>query len=724
MRFALFLGAATAALAVPAVAFAADPDPKIAPSRDKHAGESPAVPAAEDEQDQDHGHESADSGIIVTAPYVRSQVDVLSGTSVLSGEALTRQIKPTIGDTLASLPGVSASSFGPAVSRPVLRGFQGERIRILTDGIGSIDVSNTSADHAAAINPLNADRIEVLRGPAALLFGSSAIGGVVNVIDSRIPRRIPTEAVHLDLIGNYSSASEQRSAAGHLDVPLGNGIVAHADGSYLKTGDLRTGGYLYARNVRDHALAHAIADNEPELAEEASVRGRLHNTAARTWDAAGGLSIIRDGGSLGFAVSRYESLYGVPARFDVHDHGHGGGGGHDHEDVRLNVKQTRFDVRAEVETGGLFEMLRFRGAAADYRHDEIEPDGAIGTSFFNQGWEGRVELVQADRGGWRGAIGGQFLLRDFRVEGDEKFLPQSSTQQFGLFTLQSFDLGPLKAEAGARYEHSDIRAKADVDLGNPDIARRFDAFSFSLGASYALAPGIRIGLSGSRTERAPSAEEMFANGPHAGTQAFEIGDPGFAKESSWGLEASLKGQGDGYSFALSAYHNWFRNYIYDYQTGAEIDHLPVFQYAQADARYYGLEGELSVRLARLGGFDLNTDLVGDYVHADITGEGPAPRIPALRLLGGLEAQSDRLTTRVEVERVFDQKRIAGYETPTDGYTMVNASISWKPFATKALSLTLSANNLFDVEARRHASVLKDFAPLAGRDFRISARFQL
>jgi iron complex outermembrane receptor protein len=699
------------------------------PAPDPSTTATPAAPADAPQGAQDH-HDQPSPEIVITAPYARNQTDILSGTSVVSGEKLDRDLRPTIGDTLASLPGVSASSFGPAVSRPVLRGFQGERIRILTDGIGSIDVSNTSADHAAVINPLTAERIEVLRGPAALLFGSSAIGGVVNVIDNRIPRRVPDEPVHADLTATYGSAAEERSIGGVVDLPLGGGFVAHADGSYLRTGDLRTGGYLYSRETREHALHHAEEDGDAELAEEATVRGRLPNSDARTWDVAGGLSLIRDGGSIGFAVSRYESLYGVPERFDVHadhDHeepGHDPGDGHAHEQVRLNVKQTRADVRGELKTGGFIERIRFRGAGADYRHDELEPDGAIGTSFFNKGREGRIELVQADRGGWRGAIGGQFFLRDFHVVGDEKFLPQSRTRQYGLFTLQSLDLGDVRAEAGARFERANVRAFADADLGNPDIARSFDAFSFSAGASYPIAEGIRIGLNGSRTERAPSAEELFANGPHAGTQAYEIGNPGFGKESSWGLEATLKGQREGFNFAFSAYHNWFANYIYDFQTGAEIDELPVFQYAQADARYYGVEGEISARLAQLGPFEIHADVLGDYVHATVVDTGPAPRIPAGRLLGGIEAQSDRLNTRIEVERVFGQDRIAAFETPTDGYTMVNASLSWKPFEDNPTSITLSANNMFDVEARRHASVLKDFAPLAGRDIRLTARFQL
>ena len=283
----------------------------------------------------------------------------------------------------------------------------------------------------------------------------------------------------------------------------------------------------------------------------------------------------------------------------------------------------------------------------------------------------------------------------------------------------------MKAEAGTRFEHTLVDAAADADLGNPRIERRFDSFSASLGASYPLAEGIRIGLNGSRTERAPTAEELFANGPHAGTHSFEIGDPGFGKEASWALEATLKGGGDGWSFAAAAYHNWFNGYIYDFQTGAVEDDLPVFQYAQADARYYGFEGEISARVAQIGGAEVNADLMGDYVHAEIVGEGPAPRIPPLRLLGGIEANSTHVNARFEAEHSFAQNRVAAVETTTKAHTLVNASIGWSPWGQDgAATLTLSANNIFDVEARRHASVLKDYAPLAGRDIRITARVRI
>ncbi len=660
-------------------------------------------------------HSEAPPEIIVTAPFERDRADVLSGTSVVTGTALTRDLRPSIGDTLAHQPGVSATSFGPNASRPILRGFQGERVRVLTDGIGSIDVSNTSVDHAVVINQLTADRIEVLRGPAALLFGSSAIGGVVNVVDSRIPRRVPDEAIHVDGIATYASASDERSGSTTVDVPVAGKLVFHVDGSYSKTGDLSTGGFNLSPALRLQALASADAG----VRSLAALRGTLFNSAARTWDVGAGAALITDGGNLGFNISHYDSLYGVPPRYSLDPNVVA-------EDVRLQVRQTRVDGRAEVNVGGaLLDKIRFRGSFADYKHAEIDPTGAIGTTFLNKGWEGRFELVQARRGAWQGASGVQVAIRDLNVIGAEAFVPKNTTNQTGLFTLQSFDLGPFKAELGARYEHSAIEADASTVIGSPAYSRRFDAFSGSLGASYALSPALKIGLSGSHTERAPGAEELFANGPHAGTQAFEIGDPNFVKETSNGVEATLRGEGDGYSFSLAAYQNWFENYIYEEDTGQVRDELPVFQSRQAAARYFGVEGEASVRLAQLGSYTLNLDGVGDYTRATIVGRGPVPRIPPLRLLGGLEAQADKIDARTEVEWTADQKRVAAFETPTKGYTMVNASLAWHPRGKgDRTSIVLSANNIFDVEARRHASFLKDFAPLAGRDIRVSARFAL
>jgi len=674
--------------------------------------------------------------VIVTAPIQQSETDVLQGTSVLKGEELTRDLRPSIGETLSRLPGVSATSFGPSASRPILRGFQGERIRVLTDGIGSIDVSNTSVDHAVIIDPLLSERVEVLRGPSALLFGSSAVGGVVNVIDTRIPRSVPANGYRLNGIATYGSAANERSIASAGDVAVGQHFVLHADGSYLKSDDLHIGGYALSPQARAAALSQVglpqtVAPGEEpiDFAASAAIRDTLPNSAARTWTAGVGASLITDGGSLGVSYSHYDSLYGVPIRYATEV-------GQEQEAPRLSVVQNRYDLRGEVDTGGdILSSIRIRAGHADYRHFELEEDGSVGTAFYNNGSEGRIELVQADHGGWKGASGVQYFNRIFNVVGDEAFLPRNETNQTGLFTLQQYDGGAFKAEGGVRYEFTDLTARGPSDdLRFFHGGRSFQAVSGSLGASYGITDAIRIGINASHTERAPSGEELFANGGHAGTQAYELGIPDFRLEKSWGLEGTLHVHGDRFDIDASAYYNWFQNYISENQvdqavceaaaapSGREVE-LPCFQYQQADARYYGFEADATARLFTLAGYRFNADVLGDYVHATIVDLGPVPRIPPMRVLGGIEAQGDRITARGEVEHVFEQTRIAAFETPTDAYTLVNASISLSPWGREnRTSLLFSANNIFDVDARRHPSFLKDFAPLAGRDLRVTLRF--
>jgi iron complex outermembrane receptor protein len=701
-RLTFVSGLAVAISTFPAFAQQAD---ETAPE----AAAQPVVPATVDYHSQD------DEAIVVTG-FRRNREDILAGTAVVSGETLARELRLTIGETLARQPGVSATSFGPNASRPVLRGLQGDRIRVLTDGIGSLDASSTSVDHAVAINPLTAERVEVLRGPAALLFGSAAIGGVVNVIDARIPRRVPDEAFHAEGIATYGSASDERSLNAAVDLPLGKKFVVHVDGNYSKSDDLEIGGWLLSPQLRTEAEGSPDA----EVRALAELRGKLPNSAARTWDLAAGAAYVDGDTNVGVSVNHYDSFYGIPARYSLEPGGEA-------EAPRIRIKQDRADARAEIDMGnGFVHSLRFRAGYSDYRHDELEDSGEIGTSFFSEGGEARLELVQSTRNGWGGGFGGQFFRRDFNVVGEEKFLPANTSDQLGLFTVQSLDLGALRLEAGARYEHSTISAEADPDIGNPDMKRSFDAFSGSLGGSYALSKGVRIGLNGSHSQRAPSPEELFANGPHAGTQAFQIGDPDLDIEKSWGLEATLRASGNGYGFTASLYHSWFDDYIFEQPTGEIEDDLPVFQTLQSRARYFGFEIEGSMRVATLGKYEIGLDGLADYTRATIRSDGPAPRIPPLRFLAGIEAQSDTVEGRIEVERVSRQERVALFETSTPAYMMVNASLSVQPFRKRNndTRFTISVNNLFDVDARRHASFLKDFAPLAGRDIRLTARLSL
>ena len=676
--------------------------------------------------DQTDYHASDDEEIVVTAMRRTSREDSISGVAIVRAEELAANARPGLGDSLTHTPGVSATSFGPSASRPVLRGLQGERVRVLSNGIGSIDVSNTSVDHAPVVNPLLAQRIEVLRGPQSLLFGSSASGGVVNVIDRRIPDAVPDEAIHFGAMGGYGSAANERMLAASAEVPLGGNWVSHVDGSWLKTDDLRIGGHLLTSELRATALASSLlppdpmADPEIDFAANAALTGTLPNTANRTWTAGVGLAFVTDGGNIGVAFSKYDSLYGVPVRFATEP-------GQGQEAPRIKLRQDRIDARAELVTGGgLIEKLAFRYAFGDYVHAEIEPDGAVGTTFSSTGMEARFEVIQTERGGWKGVTGTQYMNRDFNVVGEEAFLPRNSTDQIGFFTLQQWESGPLMVEGGARFEHTSQIAKPDAS--QPQFfsgERRFDAFSAAIGASYDVAPGWKVAANLSRTSRAPSAEELFANGPHAGTSAFEVGDPDLGLEKAWSAEGILRGNVEGLRFEASIFHSWYSNFVYEERTGAIEDGLPEFQIRQANARLYGFEAEAEVTLAKPGPWTVSASALVDYVHAEIDGAGAAPRIPPLRVLGGLKAASPHLDLLAEVEHVFAQNRIAAFETVTPAYTLVSLSATWRPMGDDGpLSVIVSGNNLFDVTARRHASFLKDYAPLAGRDFRVTLRLDI
>jgi len=661
--------------------------------------------------------------IVVTAGGLE-RLDMLAGTSVVDGDELQRNLSGQIGEVLARTPGVSATSFSPGASRPVLRGLQGDRVRVLVDGLGAIDASNVSADHAVTIEPLTAERIEVLRGPAGLLYGSSAIGGAVNVIDRRIPLRVPQEPVHFDAAVGVDSAYDLREAAASLDIPLAGDFAFHVDGSFRRTNDVEIPGFVLADPLRQELLDHAA--EEPDEAEElllaATRRGLLPNSATETKTAGAGLSWFGNGVSLGASAGYYETNYGVPMRPGVHhhhdedeDHDHDHAHEHGDEPVTIGLEQFRADLRGSVDLGGFFEEARTRWGYSDYRHVEYEGD-EIGTTFLVEGIEGRLELIQREQGGWRGSIGGQFTSRDFEAIGPEAFVPPNATRTWGLFTLQEIDLTPFQVEFGGRYERTDVKAST---LG---LSRGFDSISGALGIAYSPAEGVRVGVNGSRTARAPSAEELFANGPHIATQQFEIGRHDLVQETAWGLEGYARANVHGSDLGLTVYRTWFDDFIFLQTDGSEQDGLPVFRHTQQGANFFGMEAEASVPLFRSLGFTWIADLQGDYVRATLADGSPVPRIPPLSLLGALELQSDRLDARAEVQWFDEQDRVAPLEAPTDGFTHVNISLAWRPLrGGNNVTVMLQANNLLDEEGRRHASFTKDFVPLAGRNLKLSVR---
>jgi iron complex outermembrane receptor protein len=653
-----------------------------------------------------------DNAIVVTGQR-RRQDDVLGDVSVVGGADLAANVRSTIGETLASQPGVSASGSGPNVARPVLRGLAGDRIRILTDGIGSLDVSSSSSDHAVAINPLTAESIEILHGPAALIFGSSAIGGVINVLDARIPRRVPDAPLGAEALVGYATAANERLASGEVNVPLTGHVVAHADASWTKNDDLRTGGYILAKPLRRQAAASPDAD----IRALADLKGDLPNSDGRTFEAAGALAYVDGGLNVGASISRHTALYGVPIRYSLDP-------AIEAEATHIDVHQTRYDARAEVPIEGLLKKVRVRGGYSDYRHAEIAADGEIGSQVFSKGGEGRIDLDQRDQpSGWGGTSGVQALDIKQHIEGDEQFLPPTRQRTLGLFTVQHIEWGDVRAEAGARFEHNRLTAEASDVVGNPALKRTYSTLSLSLGGRYALTPRWSINASIARSQRAPSIEELFANGPHGGNASFQVGDPDLKTEKSVGFEATLKHSARAFNLSATVYGSRFSNFLYEAPTGEIRDDLPVYQARQGRATYTGFEVEGDARLGTKWGIDWGVDGVADATRATIKGFGPAPLIPPFRMQGALTARRGPVDARLEVEHDWAHRRTAPIETDTAGFTLVNAAVNWKPLADRPeLILSLSANNIFDAEARRSTSLLKDFAPIAGRDIRLSASF--
>jgi iron complex outermembrane receptor protein len=711
--------AAIAAL-LPAFSVTAQPAPMLAGVADRATapGASSNTDAAPPTLgDAGAAHPDTDQAIVVTG-VKRSAGDILGGISVVDKELLQHDARPSIGETLASQPGVTASSFGPTASRPILRGLQGERVRILTDGIGTLDLSASDPDHQVTINPLTAERIEVLRGPSALLFGSSAIGGVVNVIDTRIPRSVPDGHVRADALVEFGSAADERSGNLSLDIPLSSHFVAHADGAYSKYDDLRIGGFVLSDRLR----AEALSSPDPGIRALAGLKGKLPNTQGRISDIAGGLAYVDGDTNIGFSVSRHAFRYGVPIRFSLDPD-------EEAEQPVLNGRQTRGDLRANVPIGGFFKIFEFRGGISKYHHDELNPEGEVASSFRTKGGELRADVVQTDRGGWGGTSGVQYLNVNVRLSGDEKYLPDSSNKQLGIFTLQSLVRGAVRFEAGVRVESAHLDADQDAQIaanggviGSAPFSLGFTPISASLGANYEIARGWRAGFSIAHNERAPAVDELFAQGPHGGSETFEIGDPTLRKEAGNSIEFSVHKTTGPIHVQGSLYYSHFSNFIFQAPTGEVRAGLPVFSYRQGKANYYGFELQSDAKFGKAFGIDWGGEIVTDAVRATIKGFGPAPLIPPLRVIGAVTGSRGQVDGRIELEHDFAHNRAAPVETSTSGFTLVNASLDYHPFAANPeLTLSLQANNIFDVDARRSTSILKDFAPLAGRDIRASAR---
>jgi iron complex outermembrane receptor protein len=433
----------------------------------------------------------------------------------------------------------------------------------------------------------------------------------------------------------------------------------------------------------------------------------LPNSASRTYSANGGLAFFAGDSNIGASLGYYDTFYGVPIRPGTDETE----GGH------IGLKQWRGDLRAVLALGsGLFDRLESRAAYSHYTHTEFEGDGTPGTTFNVEGMEARAELVEAERSDWSGSMGVQYTFRHLDTEGDERILPRNLAESIALFGLQQVPLGNLRLQLAGRYEHATVAAP---DMG---FDRAFSTVSGALGLTYSLPSGLDIGINANRVARAPSPEELLIDGYHDATQSYERGDPTLGTERAVGGEVFARGRLGAADVSLTGFYNRFKGYIYEANTGQVIDGAPVFQQKQGDADYYGAEGELDVPLVRTGDFSLKSELRASYVRAKLGDGSNVPRIPPLALFGALEGTAGDFTARGEVAWSGEQDKTAAGETPTDGYTFVNASLAWRPLrGDDNVTLLLKGENLFNATGRLAASLTKDYMPLPGRNIEASLR---
>ncbi len=649
--------------------------------------------------------------VVVTAvPLKGAGAAVARPARVLHGPALSRQSVRNVGEMLSDQPGVTAGDFGPNVGRPIIRGLGGARVRVMDDGIGAMDVSTVSPDHALAIDPVFASRVEIFRGPATLLYGNGGSGGMVNVIDERVPEYVP-ERPGGELYAHYDSAADGRLGAARLEAGIGQYLATRLSFAASDSGDYEIPGF---------ASRSPAASARP---------GRLANSDGEHDDVTAGASLVAERGFIGLAIESLDRNYGVPGG---HVHGPAAEAEADGAGVRIDQAQTRYDLKAALEAPlPWLDVVRTRWGFNDHRHAELEASGAVGTELFNDEWEGRIEADHVPVGRLSGTVGIQLQHRDFEARGEEAFVPPSAQRAIAAFGVEKIDLGATYVEIGARYEHTSARERnsgREVDRG---------AYAISVDVGWQVRPDQEIGLAVTHAQRAPAIEELFANGPHLATNTFEIGSTDLALETSTNVDFRWRRRGERWRMEASVYYNDIADFVFAVEqdtnadgiadrvepdfaaTGAivaEPDALLFVRQAQADARLAGVEIEGAVRVFGDGRDGLEWRVFSDYVDGELRGGGgDLPRMPPLRVGTGLDWTRGRWAAGLAVTRTAAQNEIARLETPTGGHTLLDAYAEYVVDLPADAELTLFArgSNLLNETIRRHVSFLKDVAPLPG-----------
>lgn len=665
--------------------------------------------------------ESTIENIVVTANSLQSSIlESTLPVSILSGEELRKKQAPTLGETLKSLPGIHSTYFGPVASSPVIRGNDGPRVKLIQNGLDVSDASRVGPDHNIAADASTATQIEVLRGPATLQYGSGAIGGVVNVVDQRIPTQF-FSGLEGEAEFRHETASDEKFAKVDLNASAGD-FSFHLDAFDRSTNDLEIPGF-----------ASSTPDDEDEP-------GTLPSSAIDTESVTAGLSYIGTKGYFGVSIQEFNNIYGVPGEGHPEGEEEEEGEEEGEEIINLDVDYTRYQIAGEIFSpfAGI-NSIKVLGSYTDYQHVELEGD-EIGTLFENDTRELRVTAEHEAFKGWHGVFGLNYSTVDYAAIGEEAFTPPSETDTFALFLVEEKQIKDVNIQLGARLETVDLSAD-DVEIGEETVQvfgfndSSYTNLSLSAGANWQYKEGYSLAFNLSRSERAPSHQELYSAGEHLATQTFDLGaffeidasgnitqrsdEPN--EEVATSLDVTWRKFTGDWGYTLSAFYNQVDDYLYQADTGLIFDdEFPILIFGQEDADLYGFEAEVH--------FQLNDawrlDFVGDFVRAEVD-NGDLPRIPPLRLGAELGFDYGNFYGDVSLTGYDNQTKTADFETETAGYGLLEFSVNYKIGGEGGPDWILFAKgtNLTDQEARVHTSFLKDQSTLPGRGFTVGIRAQ-
>ncbi|NVJ64921.1 MAG: TonB-dependent receptor [Gammaproteobacteria bacterium] len=679
--------------------------------------------------------DNAETIVVTGNPLEHSSLEMASPSVIIAGDALVKNRGANIGETLSEVPGINLSSFGSGAGRPVIRGQQGNRVTVLSNNTSTSDASNASPDHWIAAEPLLAKRVEVLKGPATLLYGGEAVGGAVNVVDNRIPTEVPDGVDGGIEIRLGDSATGERAFVGTLTtgVELDSGTLAfHLEALDSKTDAIEIPGYAESLRLRlleeaEEEQGHSEEDHEEGLA-------LLENSDTDTLGGSAGFAYISDKGFWGASYTEFDRNYGLPGHADHGDEHAEDEAQDEHEEevIRLDLKQKRWDLKGQWnEPFAGFQNMKFNYTNTDYEHQEIEGD-EIGTTFINDSDELRLELVHNAWSGWQGAFGLQYSDSDFAAIGDEAFIPASNTEKLGLFWLEEKNIGDWHFELGLRFDNQKLDAGLFGERDN-------NAFSFATGAVWHFNEHWSLPMNFARAERLPQVEELFSNAgndeenfvPHLATLTVEVGNPNLDKEVANNFDIGLRYHTDDVHASIAVFHNRVDDFIYqelleeDHAEEEQHEHeLPILQYAQQDAIFEGVEFEVDWAFADNEHGYWKAGIFGDYTHAEFDNPTGAyiPRQPAKRFGATLGFEFGDFSADLKAIKVASQDKVSAGELKTEGYNLVNLNLGYNlSFQDADALLFLRGQNLLDEEIRDHASFLKDRAPRAGRSISAGVR---